>query len=546
MFSVLCFIPEFGAAFWSFPLSLAVTVLLAAVSVRFVRNPVYRKLAVLRKILEYIPFILFAAFIIRRSGSADGFFILDLLTVLCWIAVFILSFVTLYRLSDKRIQRHVPSFQFEKKRKKNVAVHILEWLDALIQAACLVLLVNLFFFQLYAIPTESMVPEFMVKDRVVVVKTPSGPKFPLSEVGVPRLRDYKRGNIVVFNNPHYNDTKADRVRSFVSQLIYMLTFTSVNINVDEFGDVKADPLVKRVTGIPGEKLMLVDGILYSKTRSDPAWHQVTEDASWATWNLAALPRTEYALVKDKLFSRDEFSLLESVESRRAALDPDQYTTESAELVKRFRSLKTTRDTVMRAPDLFEGSRMEIFWLYKNNIEASRILLNTDGGAAWFDEFLTAWEVNPERDNLFNERTRNLNLLIKHTLARLLVRNAELMQDGKNAPEDYGTDAERIVLDTDMRLFLLYISIHDQRNMGEFPPEEESYIPEDSYFMMGDNRFNSLDMRHSYVRRLIPLDNGDRYSILYRSNLEPRFVPAHMILGTALFRFWPLSRAGVPQ
>ena len=50
-----------------------------------------------------------------------------------------------------------------------------------------------------------MVPEFMIGDRVVVIKTPSGPKFPLSEVGIPRMRSYSRGDIVIFSNPHRNN-----------------------------------------------------------------------------------------------------------------------------------------------------------------------------------------------------------------------------------------------------------------------------------------------------------------------------------------------------
>ena len=37
-----------------------------------------------------------------------------------------------------------------------------------VQAACLVLLIQLFFFQLYVIPSESMVPEFMVKDLSLI------------------------------------------------------------------------------------------------------------------------------------------------------------------------------------------------------------------------------------------------------------------------------------------------------------------------------------------------------------------------------------------
>jgi signal peptidase I len=65
-------------------------------------------------------------------------------------------------------------------------------------------------------------------------------------------------------------------------------------------------------------------------------------------------------------------------------------------------------------------------------------------------------------------------------------------------------------------------------------------------MMGDNRFNSLDMRHSYDVHLAPVDKGDEWSFVYRSNLAPQYVPVSRILGSANFRFWPISRAGLPQ
>ena len=94
----------------------------------------------------------------------------------------------------------------------------------------------------------------------------------------------------------------------------------------------------------------------------------------------------------------------------------------------------------------------------------------------------------------------------------------------------------------------YILYMDQRNMGLFPAgngPERKYIPKDCYFMMGDNRYNSLDMRHSYEHIEKPLTEFDEYSIRYMSNLEPQYVHRSRILGKASFRFWPLNRIGFP-
>lgn len=540
-FSATCFVPSLSVAFWGFPLTLLFSGFCLFVTRRFLKAPDRKRYVLLRKLLEYLPFVLFAGFVFRRSGSLDGSFAFDLLSVILWLAASALDIVALFRLSEKRVKKDFPSLPDAPVAKKSVAVQGLEWVDALVQAACLVLLIELFIFQLYAIPSESMVPEFMIGDRVFVLKTPSGPKFPLSDVGIPRMRDYRRGDIVVFSNPHFNDTKESRVRSFASQLVYMLTFTAVNINRDEFGEIKADPLVKRVTGVPGEKLMLVDGVLYNKHPGETEFKPVAEDAAWAAWDLASLPRSELALVKYVPLSADAFSLLQSVESTRANVDTAALAAEARSLVRRFAAIKPTADTVLATPDLFPKSRREIVAMFQANGDITRLLLTTNGGLAWFNDFMTGWIDLPARGNLYDERSFDINLLMKMAFGRLVVRNAELFAANSTA-DQFVADGTRksILMEADNYRF--YMSVHDQRNMGEFPAGD-AYIPANCYFMMGDNRFNSLDMRHSYDMRLAPVDPADPYSFVYRSNLAPQYVPVEKILGTASFRFWPLSRAG---
>ena len=180
LFTVLSFYPGFSISLLAFPAGAVFTFFYYVMLSRFIKNKDRKTFGKLRKFIEYTPFVFFAVFILRRAGHSAGSFALDVITVLLWTGMTVYSFVLLFHLSEKRVEKYYPELKKTESEHKTLGHQILEWADALVQAACLVLLINLFFFQLYAIPSESMVPEFMVGDRVIVVKTPSGPKFPLS------------------------------------------------------------------------------------------------------------------------------------------------------------------------------------------------------------------------------------------------------------------------------------------------------------------------------------------------------------------------------
>ena len=148
------------------------------------------------------------------------------------------------------------------KRNRTVLSELLDWLDAILFAVVVIFLVNQFLFQFFIIPSPSMLDTMLVKDRVMVSKLtygietyPQGPKILDS-----RIPD--RDDIITFYNPEY-ESKGPFFNIF-SQVLYMITFSLVNIDVDEHGNMREKLLVKRSAGAAGDTVTFIDGDAYFK------------------------------------------------------------------------------------------------------------------------------------------------------------------------------------------------------------------------------------------------------------------------------------------
>jgi signal peptidase I len=154
----------------------------------------------------------------------------------------------------------------EKQRAKNP---ILDWIEAFLWAAGVVLLINQYLFQAYQIPSGSMIDTLLVNDRIFANKVIYGPEL---LPGVGKLKSPiqpKRGDVIIFENPEYfsNGTLFD----IAQRIIYMLTFSLVDIDRAEDGRPMAHFLIKRAAGMEGDVIETRKGELYFCFAGENRW-----------------------------------------------------------------------------------------------------------------------------------------------------------------------------------------------------------------------------------------------------------------------------------
>lgn len=532
------------------PLSLIYTVVLSYfVVVKIIKQTDGKFYVSVLKMTSYLPYINLVAFIIRRAGTYGTAYWYDLITVMLWIVVFVCALIISAQMKEKRAKvltegwNTIPSFK-KPKGGLRVVWEFFDWIDAIVWALFTVLLVQIFVFQLYTIPSESMVPTFLIKDRVFVSKFDCGPKFPLTDIGLPDARKYKRGDTIVLRNPHYTIDRKSEVKSVTSQLIYMLTIMQVNINRDENGNPKADPLVKRICGLPGEQLVMQDGTLYTRTSSDNEWKPAEMDRKYATWNLNQINPSLKNRVQTFPLSSNDYDVMLEFEEKRRNFDLDAAMFQANEIVNKMNKLRYTSnlDQKFTTP----GTMMYELTQVNNIQDITRKIMTQDGGYEWFQKFMTSWipSKNNNRD-MYAESNYKLDVMGKIAFGNLVVRYADLMRNSVSASL-WSTDAVLLENSMNMQTITWYVQmILDMRNMSVFPACDSSgnpkYLPKDCYFMMGDNRFNSLDLRHADGYSPKNLTNEDPMPFTYQSLLEPQYIHKKYIIGKPVFRFWPANR-----
>ena len=172
----------------------------------------------------------------------------------------------------------------------------LDWLDAIIFAVLVVTPINMFFFQAFKIPSSSMESTLYTGDHLFVSKLTYGPRVPQTPLTIPfthnrafghesystliqnkyrRLkgfREVKRGDVVVFGFPN-GDTvltrrPADDYHAWVRNYGREQT-------IAQFGPVivrptdKKDHYVKRCVAVAGDTLEVKDGLVWVNGEKEP-------------------------------------------------------------------------------------------------------------------------------------------------------------------------------------------------------------------------------------------------------------------------------------
>jgi signal peptidase I len=188
------------------------------------------------------------------------------------------------------------------KRSPNAFLRMLAgWADAIIFSLVLVYIINIFILQMYKIPTSSLEKTLLVGDYLLVSKASYGARvpntplaFPLAHHTLPILNtqsysnwphwDYKRlkgfkniqhGDIVVFNFPTGDTVALNMQNQDYYDLVNRWGWERVNKDVRTFGEIVARPVdrrehyVKRCVGLPGDTLQIIDNQLFLNGNLSP-------------------------------------------------------------------------------------------------------------------------------------------------------------------------------------------------------------------------------------------------------------------------------------
>ncbi len=185
--------------------------------------------------------------------------------------------------------------EYKEGEKRNA---LLDWLDAIIFAVVVVTFINTFFFQAFKIPSSSMESSLYTGDHLFVSKLAYGPRLPQTPLTIPfthnviggkesystliqneyrRLKGFghvETGDYVVFGFPH-GDTVL--VKAPADDWYAVSRSIGRDYAIKNYGPLKVRPsdkkdhYVKRCVASPGDTLSIVDGQVYVNSVAQENW-----------------------------------------------------------------------------------------------------------------------------------------------------------------------------------------------------------------------------------------------------------------------------------
>ncbi|MBV7532278.1 signal peptidase I [Chitinophaga sp. sic0106] len=181
-------------------------------------------------------------------------------------------------------------------RKKKSAVR--EWLDAAIFAIIAATLIRTFIFEAYTIPTPSMEKTLLVNDFLFVSKISYGPRIPMTPLAVPFVHhtmpltkntpayseaikwkyrrlpgigEVKRYDVVVFNFPEGDTVALDAADPSYYRMVRQMGWQEVNNNYKVIHRPvdKRENYIKRCMAEAGDTLTIVHGAVYVNGKAAP-------------------------------------------------------------------------------------------------------------------------------------------------------------------------------------------------------------------------------------------------------------------------------------